>query len=44
MERTKFTGTEVCNKTLGIIASATSARSSPSVPGLRMRVIGYDPS
>ncbi len=43
-ERTKFTGTEVCNKTLGIVGLGNiGAIVAERAQGLRMRVIGYDP-
>ncbi len=43
-ERTKFTGSEVCNKTLGIIGLGNiGAIVAERALGLRMRVIGYDP-
>src|SRR4029077_14709120 len=43
-ERTKFTGTEVCNKTLGIgCLGNIGAIGAERAQGLRMRVIGYDP-
>ncbi|MEB2284521.1 MAG: phosphoglycerate dehydrogenase [Polyangiaceae bacterium UTPRO1] len=43
-ERTKFTGTEVCNKTLGVIGLGNIGRIvAERAQGLRMRVIGYDP-
>ena len=43
-ERTKFTGTEVCNKTLGIIGLGNiGAIVAERAQGLRMRVIAYDP-
>ena len=43
-ERTKFTGTEVCNKTLGIIGLGNIGRIvAERAQGLRMRVIAYDP-
>ena len=40
----KFTGTEVCNKTLGIVGLGNiGAIVAERAQGLRMRVIGYDP-
>ncbi len=43
-ERTKFTGTEVCNKTLGIVGLGNIGTIvAERAQGLRMRVIGYDP-
>ena len=43
-ERTKFTGTEVCNKTLGIIGLGNIGTIvAERAQGLRMRVIAYDP-
>ena len=43
-ERAKFTGSEVCNKTLGIIGLGNiGAIVAERALGLRMQVIGYDP-
>ncbi|MGH9579823.1 MAG: phosphoglycerate dehydrogenase, partial [Terriglobales bacterium] len=43
-ERTRFEGTEVCNKTLGIIGIGNIGTIvAERAQGLRMRVIAYDP-
>jgi D-3-phosphoglycerate dehydrogenase / 2-oxoglutarate reductase len=43
-ERGKFTGTEVCNKTLGIIGLGNIGRIvADRALGLKMKVIGFDP-
>jgi len=43
-ERTRFTGTEVCNKTLGIIGLGNIGTIvAERAQGLRMRVIAHDP-
>ncbi len=43
-ERTKFEGTEVCNKTLGVIGLGNiGAIVAERAQGLRMKVIAYDP-
>jgi D-3-phosphoglycerate dehydrogenase len=43
-ERNKFTGTEVCNKTLGVIGLGNIGRIvADRAQGLKMKVIGYDP-
>lgn len=43
-ERTKFTGTEVCNKTLGIVGLGNIGTIvAERAQGLRMRVIAFDP-
>ena len=43
-ERTKFTGSEVCNKTLGVVGLGNIGRIvAERAQGLRMRVVGYDP-
>jgi D-3-phosphoglycerate dehydrogenase / 2-oxoglutarate reductase len=43
-EREKFTGTEVCNKTLGIIGLGNIGRIvADRALGLKMKVIGFDP-
>ncbi len=43
-ERGKFTGTEVCNKTLGVIGLGNIGRIvADRAIGLKMKVIGYDP-
>jgi D-3-phosphoglycerate dehydrogenase / 2-oxoglutarate reductase len=43
-ERGKFTGTEVCNKTLGVIGLGNIGRIvADRALGLKMKVIGYDP-
>ncbi|MDB5108537.1 MAG: serA [Candidatus Binatus sp.] len=43
-ERTKFTGAEVCNKTLGVVGLGNIGRIvADRGLGLRMKVIGYDP-
>jgi D-3-phosphoglycerate dehydrogenase len=43
-ERSRFTGVEVCNKTLGVIGLGNIGRIvAERALGLRMKVIGYDP-
>jgi D-3-phosphoglycerate dehydrogenase / 2-oxoglutarate reductase len=43
-DRSKFTGAEVCNKTLGIIGLGNIGRIvADRALGLKMKVIGYDP-
>jgi D-3-phosphoglycerate dehydrogenase len=43
-ERGKFTGAEVCNKTLGIVGLGNIGRIvADRALGLKMKVIGYDP-
>jgi D-3-phosphoglycerate dehydrogenase len=43
-ERTKFEGTEVCNKTLGVIGLGNiGAIVAERAQGLRMKVIAFDP-
>jgi D-3-phosphoglycerate dehydrogenase len=43
-DRTKFTGAEVCNKTLGIIGLGNIGRIvADRALGLKMKVVGYDP-
>jgi D-3-phosphoglycerate dehydrogenase len=43
-ERGKFTGVEVCNKTLGVIGLGNIGRIvAERAQGLKMKVIGYDP-
>ncbi len=43
-ERSKFTGAEVCNKTLGVIGLGNIGRIvADRAIGLKMHVIGYDP-
>jgi D-3-phosphoglycerate dehydrogenase len=43
-ERSRFTGSEVCNKTLGVIGLGNiGAIVAERAQGLRMRVIAYDP-
>ncbi len=43
-EREKFTGSEVCNKTLGIIGLGNIGRIvADRALGLKMKVIGFDP-
>src|SRR6266436_7828625 len=43
-ERSKFTGIEVCNKTLGVIGLGNIGRIvAERAIGLKMKVIGYDP-
>ena len=43
-ERGKFTGTEVCNKTLGVIGLGNIGRIvADRAIGLKMKVIGFDP-
>jgi len=43
-ERGKFTGTEVCNKTLGVIGLGNIGRIvADRALGLKMKVIGFDP-
>lgn len=43
-DRSKFTGTEVCNKTLGVIGLGNIGRIvADRAQGLKMKVIGYDP-
>ncbi|HVN91375.1 MAG TPA: phosphoglycerate dehydrogenase [Candidatus Binataceae bacterium] len=43
-ERSKFTGTEVCNKTLGVVGLGNIGRIvADRAMGLKMKVIGYDP-
>src|SRR5208282_4838981 len=43
-ERGKFTGTEVCNKTLGVVGLGNIGRIvADRALGLKMKVIGYDP-
>jgi D-3-phosphoglycerate dehydrogenase len=43
-ERSKFTGTEVCNKTLGVIGLGNIGRIvADRAIGLKMKVIGCDP-
>ncbi|MGH7907788.1 MAG: phosphoglycerate dehydrogenase, partial [Candidatus Binataceae bacterium] len=43
-ERGKFTGTEVCNKTLGVIGLGNIGRIvAGRALGLKMKVIGFDP-
>src|SRR6266852_1468706 len=43
-ERSKFTGSEVCNKTLGIIGLGNIGRIvADRALGLKMKVIGFDP-
>ena len=43
-ERAKFTGTEVCNKTLGVIGLGNIGRIvADRAAGLKMKVIGSDP-
>ena len=42
--REKFTGVEVCNKTLGVIGLGNVGRIvAERALGLRMKVLGYDP-
>jgi D-3-phosphoglycerate dehydrogenase len=43
-ERGKFTGAEVCNKTLGVVGLGNIGRIvADRALGLKMKVIGYDP-
>src|SRR5579863_4886463 len=43
-DRSKFTGTEVCNKTLGVVGLGNIGRIvADRAIGLKMKVIGYDP-
>ncbi|MBL8693903.1 MAG: phosphoglycerate dehydrogenase [Planctomycetes bacterium] len=43
-ERTKFTGTEICGKTLGVIGFGRIGRIvADRALGLKMRVLAYDP-
>jgi len=43
-ERGKFTGVEVCNKTLGVIGLGNIGRIvADRATGLKMKVIGFDP-
>lgn len=43
-DRSKFTGTEVCNKTLGVIGLGNIGRIvADRALGLKMKVIGFDP-
>jgi D-3-phosphoglycerate dehydrogenase / 2-oxoglutarate reductase len=43
-ERGKFTGAEICNKTLGVVGLGNIGRIvSERALGLKMKVIGYDP-
>jgi D-3-phosphoglycerate dehydrogenase / 2-oxoglutarate reductase len=43
-ERSKFTGIEVCNKTLGVVGLGNIGRIvADRARGLKMKVIGYDP-
>src|ERR1700730_17928924 len=43
-ERSKFTGAEVCNKTLGVIGLGNIGRIvADRALGLKMKVIGFDP-
>ncbi|HXW83572.1 MAG TPA: phosphoglycerate dehydrogenase, partial [Candidatus Binataceae bacterium] len=43
-ERSKFTGSEVCNKLLGVIGLGNIGRIvADRASGLKMKVIGYDP-
>lgn len=43
-ERGKFTGVEVCNKTLGVIGLGNIGRIvAERAQGLKMKVVGYDP-
>jgi D-3-phosphoglycerate dehydrogenase len=43
-ERNKYVGTEVCNKTLGVIGLGNIGRIvADRAAGLKMKVIGYDP-
>jgi len=43
-ERNKFTGTEVCNKTLGVIGLGNIGRIvADRAIGLKMKVLGFDP-
>jgi D-3-phosphoglycerate dehydrogenase / 2-oxoglutarate reductase len=43
-ERSKFTGSEVCNKTLGVIGLGNIGRIvADRALGLKMKVIGFDP-
>ncbi len=43
-ERTKFTGAEICNKTLGVVGLGNIGRIvADRALGLKMKVIGYDP-
>ncbi len=43
-ERNKFMGTEVCNKTLGVVGLGNIGRIvADRAAGLKMKVIGYDP-
>ncbi|HVN64096.1 MAG TPA: phosphoglycerate dehydrogenase [Candidatus Binataceae bacterium] len=43
-ERGKFTGAEVCNKTLGVVGLGNIGRIvADRAVGLKMKVIGYDP-
>lgn len=43
-DRQKFTGVEVCNKTLGVIGLGNVGRIvAERALGLRMKVLGYDP-
>src|SRR6266849_3201293 len=43
-ERGKFTGSEVCNKVLGVVGLGNIGRIvSDRAMGLKMKVIGYDP-
>ncbi|HVC43176.1 MAG TPA: phosphoglycerate dehydrogenase [Candidatus Binataceae bacterium] len=43
-ERTKFTGAEICNKTIGVVGLGNIGRIvADRAAGLKMKVIGYDP-
>jgi len=43
-ERSKFTGAEICNKTLGVVGLGNIGRIvADRALGLKMKVIGYDP-
>jgi D-3-phosphoglycerate dehydrogenase len=43
-ERGKFTGAEICNKTLGVVGLGNIGRIvADRASGLKMKVIGYDP-
>jgi len=43
-ERSRFMGTEVCNKTLGVVGLGNIGRIvADRAAGLKMKVIGYDP-
>src|SRR5579863_4579256 len=43
-DRTKFTGAEICGKTLGVVGLGNIGRIvADRAVGLKMKVIGYDP-